>query len=102
MRATCPLCLEPFSTIAVPTEQEEDTKEEIIQVKENNTTYKLQEEGMRLPKEKFLTGIFVDFECLDHSHFAKQFQALLKQAKEAEFELKAQVATKKRSDDKEK
>ena len=55
MRATCPLCLEPFSTIAVSSEQEEDTKEEIIQVKENNTTYKLQEEGMRLPKENFLT-----------------------------------------------
>jgi len=87
VRPTCPLCLEPFSTISVSNEQEEDSKEEIIRVRENSTTYKLQEE---------------DFECLDHSHFAKQFQALLKQAKEAEFELKAQVAIKKRSNDKEK
>jgi len=87
VRPTCPLCLEPFSTISVSHEQEEDSKEEIIRVRENSTGYKLQEE---------------DFECLDHSHFTKQFQALLKQAKEAEFELKAQVAIKKRSDDKEK
>jgi hypothetical protein len=81
LKATCPLCLEPFSTIT-SSYSEEDTKEETVQVKAPMKTYGSQEEE--------------DFECLDHRHFVKEFQTLYKQAKEAEFEVKARVVSKRR------
>jgi len=86
-KATCPLCLQPFLTISVQRE-EEDTKEEIVQVRGNSKDYALQEEE--------------DFECLDHAHFLKEFQALYKQAKETERELETRIMSKRRQSKSEK
>lgn len=80
LRTTCPLCLEPFATISILNE-EEDTKEEIVRVNDPSRSYLI------TPDE--------EFECLDHKHFVKEFQALYKRAKEAEYELKANVMMKK-------
>jgi len=79
LRATCPLCLEPFVTISIASE-EEDTKEEVIKVSGTGTAYMQQQEE--------------EFDCLDHGHFVKEFQAIYKRAKEVEFELKARVVIK--------
>jgi len=74
------LCLEPFATISI-LNGEEDTKEEIVKINDPSKSYLI------VPEE--------EFECLDHKHFVKEFQALYKRAKEAEYELKANVMIKK-------